>query len=142
MTPKTLKRTLVIKERLRKWRHAELLDAENRVTIAQQSVDTEAARHAHTAALLTRAGEVSAHDLVFAADQLVVAQKALQRAQVELGERTEERDQRKAEAGEATREVKAIEVLHTRLVNEQRRAADIREQSELDEAATRKSKTV
>lgn len=142
MTPKTLKRTLVIKERLRKWRHAELLEAENRVQVAQQTVDAEAARHAHTAALLTRAGEVSAHDLVLAADQLVVAQKALQRAQVELGERLEERDQRKAEAGEATREVKAIEVLHTRLVNEQRRAADLREQSELDEAATRKSKTV
>ena len=142
MTPKTLKRTLVIKERIRKWRHAELLEAENRVTVAQQNVDEEAARHAFTAAILTRGGEVSAHELALAADQLVVAQKALERAQVELGERTQERDERQAVAGEATREVKAIEVLHARLVNEQRRAADIREQSELDEAATRKSKTV
>jgi flagellar export protein FliJ len=142
MTPKTLQRTLVIKERLRKWRHAELLDAENRVTQAQQSVDAEAARHAHTASLLTRGGEASAHELVLAADQLAIAQKALQRAQLELGERIEERDARKAVAGEATREVKAIEVLHTRLVNEQRRAADQREQSELDEAATRKSRTL
>lgn len=142
MTPKTLKRTLVIKERIRKWRHAELLDAETRVTQAQQTVDEEAARHAFTAAILTRGGEVSAHELALAADQLVVAQKALERAHAELGERTQERDQRQAVAGEATREVKAIEVLHARLVNEQRRAADIREQSELDEAATRKSKTV
>jgi flagellar export protein FliJ len=142
MTPKTLHRTLVIKERLRKWRHAELLDAEHRVTAAQQSVDVEAERHAHTASILTRGGEVSANELSLAADQLAVAQKALQRAQLELGERVDERDARKAVAGEATREVKAIEVLHTRLLNEQRRAADHREQSELDEAATRKSKTV
>jgi flagellar biosynthesis chaperone FliJ len=142
MTPKTLKRTLVIKERIRKWRHAELLEAENRVTLAQQSVEEEAARHAHTAAILTRAGEVAAHELALAADQLVVAQKALERAQSELGERIEERDLRQAEAGEATREVKAIEVLHARLVHEQRRAEDRREQSELDEAATRKRKTV
>ena len=142
MTPKTLKRTLVIKERIRKWRQAELRDAENRVTQAQQNVDEEAARHAFTAAILTRGGEVGAHELALAADQLVVAQKALERAQHELGERTQERDERQAVAGEATREVKAIEVLHTRLVNEHRRAADRREQSELDEAATRKSKTV
>lgn len=142
MTPKTLKRTLVIKERLRKWRQAELLEAENRVSEAQQSVDQAAERHRYTAELLTRGGEVSAHELALAADQLVVAQRALQHAQHALGERIEERDARKAEAGEATREVKAIEVLHTRLVNELRRAADRREQSELDEAATRKGRSV
>lgn len=142
MTPKTLHRTLVIKERLRKWRHAELLEAESFVAQAQQQVDAEAARHDHTAALLTRAGEVSAHELALAADQLAVALKGLQRAQHELTERSTERDARKAIAGEATREVKAIEVLHTRLLNEQRRAADRREQSELDEAATRKSRSL
>jgi flagellar export protein FliJ len=142
MTPKTLHRTLVIKERIRKWRHAELIEAESRVTQAQQSVDQEAEKHAMTASLLTRGGEAGAHELALAADQLVLAHKALQRAQLELGERIEERDARKSEAGEAMREVKAIEVLHTRLVNEQRRAADHREQSELDEAATRKSRTL
>jgi flagellar export protein FliJ len=141
MTPKTLQRTLVIKERLRKWRHAELLEAENRVTQAEQSVEEETARHRETAALLTRGGELPAHELALASDQLQVVQRALQRAKTELGERIEERDARKAVAGEATREVKAIEVLHTRLVNELRRAADQREQSELDEAATRKGKS-
>jgi flagellar export protein FliJ len=142
MTPKTLERTLVIKERLRKWRHAELIEAEGRVEQAQQSVDQEAERHKFTAELLTRGGEASAHELALAADQLQVAQRALQCAQLALGERMEERDTRKAEAGEATREVKAIEVLHTRLVNELRRAADRREQSELDEAATRKDRSL
>lgn len=142
MTPKTLKRTLSIKERIRKWRQAELLEAENRVNEAQQSVDAAAERQRTTALLLTRGGEVSAHELVLAADQLVLAQRALQSAQHALGERLEERDARKAVAGEATREVKAIEVLHTRLVSELRRTADRREQSELDEAATRKGRTL
>ena len=142
MTPKTLKRTLVIKERLRKWRQAELIEAENGVNQAQQSVDEAEQRQRFTAELLTRGGEAGAHELALAADQLVVAQRALQHAQGALRERIEERDARKAIAGEATREVKAIEVLHTRLVNELRRAADQREQSELDEAATRKGRSV
>jgi flagellar biosynthesis chaperone FliJ len=142
MTPKTLHRTLVIKERLRKWRHAELLEAQTRVELAQQSVDEEALRHADTAARLTRAGEVSAHELALVADQLNIAQQALQRAKLELGSRVEERDTRKAEAGEATREVRAIETLHARLVNEQRRVADQREQSELDDISVRKGRSL
>lgn len=142
MTPKTLQRTLVIKERLRKWRHAELLEAETRVDVAQQSVDEEAARHADTAERLTRAGEVSAHELALVADQLNVAQQSLQRAKRDLGDRIEERDARKTVAGEATREVRAIEALHTRLLTEQRRAADQREQSELDDIAGRKGKAL
>jgi flagellar biosynthesis chaperone FliJ len=140
MTPKTLHRTLLIKDRLRKWRRAELLDAENRVAQAQQTVDDKEAQRTTTAALLTRSGDFSAHELVLAAEQLEVAQRALHAAKAELGERIEERDQRKEVAGEATREVKAIEVLHERLLKEQRRAADLREQAELDERATRKSK--
>ena len=140
MTPKTLHRTLVIKERLRKWRRAELLEAENRVEQAQQAVDDREALHAKTAALLTRSGDFSAHELVLAADQLEVAQRALQAAKAELGERIEERDQRKEVAGEATREVKAIEVLHDRLVKEQRKAADRHEQAELDDRSIRKGK--
>jgi flagellar export protein FliJ len=142
MTPKTLKRTLLIKERIRKWRQAELLEAENRVNEAQQSVDVAAETQRTTAELLTRGGEVSAHELVLAADQLVVAQRTLQSAQHTLGERIEERDARRVVAGEATREVKAIEVLHSRLVNELRRDADRREQSELDDVSTRKGRSV
>lgn len=142
MTPKTLKRTLVIKERIRKWRQAELLEAENRVNEAQQHVEQAAHWQRITAELLTRAGEISADELALAAEQLEVAQRQLQKAQHVLDERMEERDARKAEAGEAMREVKAIEVLHTRLVNELRRAADQREQSELDEAATRRGRHV
>jgi flagellar export protein FliJ len=142
MTPKTLKRTLVIKERLRKWRQAELMQAEAKVQLAQQHVQHEEARREQTAEILTRAGEVGAHELVLAADQLQVVQRALERARHELGERIAERDTRKDEAGEATREVKAIEVLYQRLVNEQRREADRREQAELDEAATRRTRSV
>jgi len=133
MTPKTLHRTLVIKERLRKWRRAELLEAENRVAQAQQEVDDKEARRETTAALLTRSGDFSPHELVHAAEQLGIAQRAAEAAKAELGERMGERDQRKEVAGEATREVRAIEVLHERLLKEQNKAADQREQAELDD---------
>ena len=143
MTPKTLHRTLLIKDRLRKWRRAELLEAETRVEQAQQHVDDKETQHASTAALLTRSGDFSPHELVLASDQLEVAQRALQAAKADLGERLEERDQRKEIAGEATREVKAIEVLHERLLKEQRRVADRHEQSELDDrSASRGRRTV
>lgn len=138
MTPKTLKRTLKIKERVRQWRRAELLDAESRVTEAQRFVDLEAARHASTCALITRAGEFSANDLQLASEQLVHTQRALEKARGTLTELQVERDERRDVVGEATREVRAIEALHTRLVTEQRREADKREQADLDEAAARK----
>ena len=63
MTPKTLKRTLLIKERIRKWRQAELLEAENRVNEAQRGVDQAAEQERFTAELLTRGGEAGAHEL-------------------------------------------------------------------------------
>lgn len=140
MTPKALKRTMAIKERLRQWRRAELLEAESRVVDAQRDVEQVVERHDDTAALITRGGELRPHDLVFASDQLAVTQLALKRARGELSAREAEREERKGEVGEATREVRAIEALHTRLVTEQKRAADKREQSELDEAAATKSR--
>ncbi|MEY4578618.1 MAG: hypothetical protein RL701_3321 [Pseudomonadota bacterium] len=138
MTPKTLKRTLAIKERLRQWRRAELYEAETAVADAERSVGVEAERHAGTCAVITRAGEISANDLVLAAEQLALAQRALKQAQSALTEREAEREVRKDVMGEATREVRAIEALHTRLVVEQRRAVDQNEQRELDEVASRK----
>ena len=138
MTPKTLNRTLAIKERIRQWRRAELHEAQTRVTQAEEGLQLEAARHAGTAALLTRAGEFSANDLALASEQVQATQRALKQAEAVLDERSKEHDQRQGEVGEATREVRAIEALHTRLVAEQKRAADKSEQNDLDEAASRK----
>lgn len=140
MTPKTLKRTLAIKERLRQWRRAELLAAESRVSDAQHVVAEQAEKHEDTCALITRGGEFTPHDLLLASEQLVMTQRALKQAHVELGAREAEREERKGEVGEATREVRAIETLHDRLVKEARRVADKREQSELDEQAATKSR--
>lgn len=140
MTPKTLSRTLAIKERLRQWRRAELQQAESRVAEAQTSLDHEAARLAGAAALITRPGEFSAHELVLHSEQVAMTKRAVQEAAAELNAREEERGQRRDEVGEATREVRAIEALRARLLTEQRRAADKREQSELDDRAARKGK--
>ena len=138
MTPKTLTRTIAIKERVRQWRRAELHEAESRVTNAEQFVDEQTAQHEGAAAKVTRQGEVSAGDLALHAEELQKAQHALKAAQANLNAAQEERDVRRDEVGEATREVRAMEALHARMVVDERRAADRREQRELDEAAARK----
>lgn len=140
MTPKTLSRTLAIKERLRQWRRAELLEAEVKVGEAQHWVEEETSRHEGACAQLTRPGEFSPDELILNAEQIASTQRALVRARHELDEREAEREVRKDVMGEATREVRAIEALHTRLLAEQKRAEDKREQSELDEAAARMGK--
>jgi flagellar export protein FliJ len=142
MSPKTLTRTLAIKERIRQWRRAELQESETLVDRAERSVDAETAREAGATALMTREGEVSATDLVSHAEQVARAQAAVKRAQAELNVLQEEREARRSEVGEATREVRAIEALRTRLVTAERRAADQREQKDLDEAASRKRTTL
>lgn len=141
MTPKTLKRTLVIKERIRQVRRAELHEAQTRVDAAEQSLQLEAARHTNTAAMLTRAGEFSANDLALASEQVQATQRAVKQAEADLNARRTEHEARQDEVGEATREVRAIEALHTRMVSALRREADQREQRDLDEAASRKGKS-
>lgn len=140
MTPKTLKRTLTIKERIRQVRRAELHEAQSRMAEAEASLQLEAARHTSTAAMLTRAGEFSATDLALAAEQVQATQRAVKQAQAALDARQKEHDERQSEMGEATREVRAIEALHTRMIAAEKREADQREQRDLDEAASRMGK--
>jgi hypothetical protein len=138
MTPKTLTRTIAIKERVRQWRRAELHQAETRVNEAEEYVEAESTQHAGAIALVTRHGECSANDLALRAEELARAQLALKRAQAQLDTVQQERETRRGEVGEATREVRAMETLHARMLVEQRRSNDQREQRELDEAAARK----
>jgi flagellar export protein FliJ len=140
MTPKTLTRTLHIKERLRQVRRAELLEAEARVNDAKSSLDSETARHQGTAALITSQGEHSASDLALYSQQLEHTQHAVKQASKELEEREEEREVRRDVVGEATREVKAIETLRARLLAEQRKQQEHREQAEMDEASAHKGR--
>jgi flagellar export protein FliJ len=138
MIAKRLTRTIAIKERVRQWRRAELQEAESKVTHAEEFVEAETAQHAGAAALVTREGECSAIDLALYAEQLERAQLALKRAEARLNALQEERETRRDEVGEATREVRAMEALHTRMLVEQRREANLREQRDTDEAASRK----
>jgi flagellar export protein FliJ len=83
---------------------------------------------------------VDASDLALYSQQLEHTQRAVKRASEELEAREEEREVRRDVVGEATREVKAIETLRARMLAEQKKAQDHREQAELDEASARKGR--
>lgn len=140
MSPNMLSRTLAIKERLRQWRRAELHEADTEVARAQERVDEHAADHQIASAAVTAEGEMSANELALHAEQLERAQRALRKAREMLAACEDERETRREQVGEATREVKAIEALHARVVEEQRREAGLREQRDQDENASRKGK--
>lgn len=138
MTPNTLSRTLAIKERLRQWRRAELVEADGEVARAQQRVDDHAAEQQAATAAVTAEREVSANELALHAEQLARTQEALRKAREALAACEGERETRREQVGEATREVKAIEALYERLLSEQRREQGLREQRDMDESAARK----
>lgn len=138
MSPNLLSRTLAIKERLRQWRRAELHDADSEVTRAQARVDVQAADQELVSEAVTAHGEKSANELALHAEQLERTQLALRKAREILAQREGERDDRREEVGEATREVRAIEVLHNRALEEERRQAGLREQREQDDNSARK----
>jgi len=138
MSPNMLSRTLAIKERLRQWRRAELHEAESEVARAQERVDEHAAEQQAATAAITASGEVSANQLALNDEQLERTQCALRKARELLASREDERENRREQVGEATREVKAIEVLHERLLAEQLREQGLREQRDMDENSARK----
>ena len=140
MSPNMLSRTLAIKERLRQWRRAELHEADTEVARAQERVDEHAADQQLASAAVTAEGEMSANDLALHAEQLERTQRALRKARELLAACEDERENRREQVGEATREVKAIEALHARVLQEQRREAGLREQRDQDENASRKGK--
>lgn len=138
MSPNMLSRTLAIKERLRQWRRAELHEANTEVAKAQDRVDEHAAEQQLAADAVTAPGEVSANELAMHAEQLERTQKALKKAREILVKCEVERDDRREQVGEATREMKAIEVLRDRAVEEQKREQGLREQRDADEHSSRK----
>ncbi|HKP62504.1 MAG TPA: flagellar FliJ family protein [Polyangiales bacterium] len=138
MSPNLLSRTLAIKERLRQWRRAELHEADTEVARAQERVDEHAADSENGIAQVTAEREISANELALQAEQLERSQQALRKARELLAKTELERDSRREQVGEATREVKAIEVLRERLLVEERREAGLREQRDMDENSARK----
>jgi flagellar export protein FliJ len=138
MSPNMLSRTLAIKERLRQWRRAELHEAESEVARAQERVDEHAAEQQAATAAITAQGEMSATELALNAERLERTQGALRKARELLAACEGERENRREQVGEATREMKAIEVLHERLLAEQVRQQGLREQRDQDENSARK----
>jgi flagellar export protein FliJ len=138
MSPNLLSRTLAIKERLRQWRRAELHEADSEVALAQERVNEQAADQQLASEAVTARGEKSANELALHAEQLERTQLALRKAREILALREGEREDRREEVGEATREVKAIEVLRNRALEEERRLAGLREQREQDDTSSQK----
>jgi flagellar export protein FliJ len=138
MSPNLLSRTLAIKERLRQWRRAELHEADTEVARAQERVDGHAADQQVASAAVTAQREVSANELALHAEQLARTQEALRKAREILAQCEGERESRREQVGEATREVRAIEALHARVLEEKRREAGLREQRDQDEDSSRK----
>jgi|SRR4051794_19789379 flagellar export protein FliJ len=138
MSPNMLSRTLAIKERLRQWRRAELHEANTEVARAQERVDEHAAEQQLATEAVTAQGEVSANELALHAEQLERTQRALKKAREILAKCEGEADNRREQVGEATREMKAIEVLRDRALAEQRREQGLREQRDADETSSRK----
>jgi flagellar export protein FliJ len=140
MSPNMLSRTLAIKERLRQWRRAELHEADTEVARAQEHVDEQATSQQLASAEVTAEREVSANELALHAEQLARTQDALRKAREILAACEGERESRREQVGEATREVRAIEALHARVVAEERREEGLREQRDADEHSSRKVK--
>ncbi len=139
MSPNMLTRTLAIKERLRQWRRAELHEAESEVARAQERVEEHAADHQLASAAVTAQREVSANELALHAEQLARTQEALKKAREILAKCEGERESRMEQVGEATREVRAIEALRDRLLEERKREAGLREQRDQDETSAQKA---
>jgi flagellar export protein FliJ len=138
MSPNMLTRTLAIKERLRQWKRAELSEADGEVARAQERVEEHAADQEVASAQVTATRDVSANELALHAEQLERSQLALRKARELLAQTEVERESRREQVGEATREVKAIEVLRERMLVEERREAGLREQRDMDENSARK----
>jgi flagellar export protein FliJ len=138
MSPNMLSRTLAIKERLRQWRRAELHEADSDVARAQEKVDAHAASQQLASDAITAQREVSATELAMHAEQLERTQRALRKAREILVQCEGERETRRERVGEATREVKAIEVLRNRALEEEKREANLREQRDADDDSARK----
>ncbi len=139
MSPNMLSRTLAIKERLRQWRRAELHEANSEVARAQERVEEHAADHQLASAAVTAQREVSANELALHAEQLARTQEALKKAREILAKCEGERESRMEQVGEATREVRAIEALRDRLLEERKREAGLREQRDQDETSAQKA---
>jgi flagellar export protein FliJ len=133
-----LSRTLAIKERLRQWRRAELHEADTEVARAQERVDEHVADQQLASEAVTAQREVSATELALHAEQLARTQEALRKARQILAQCEGERESRREQVGEATREVRAIEALRARVLEEKRREDGLREQREMDETSARK----
>jgi len=137
MNRQRIGRILLVKERLREVRRAELAHAEAAVAIAE-SAARQAEDERDSAILdLTASGETTGEDLARRAVLVSLASRTACEASAVVTEREADRDERAKATGGATREVRALECLRGRLDRRERDRERAREQAETDEAAAR-----
>jgi hypothetical protein len=132
-----LGRILLVKERLRDVRRAELACAEAAVSLAQSAAQNAARERDSAIVTLTEPGEATGDDLARRAVLVALASRMANQAEVVVAERQAERDQRAATTAGAVREVRALECLRSRLERREGDRDRDREQAETDEAAAR-----
>jgi hypothetical protein len=137
MTHQTIKRVLVVKERLREMRRVEVAQSTQQVENAElrtQRAVNECARAIHG---ITQMGEISARELVDRVDLVKRASVEERGARTELMARVEEKNQCVAVLQEIDREVRVYDALRERFVRSEKAHEHAREQSQHDEAAQR-----
>ena len=133
MSPKSLSRLLLVKERLRQWKRAELAAANATVEQAQARFVVRDELRLRAEHAVIDAGELTGDELAMRADVMKRAHFDLKQAHSTLLDSHRERDVQSDEVASANRDVRVLETLRERMVSELNRAQNIREQGELDD---------
>lgn len=141
MTKRKLERIIHVKERIRGVRRSELAAADEALERAAEAASEAGKIHEGAIWTLTTPGQISAEDLARQAAVVALAAGVAKGANGALAERQVEREQSAATVFDATRDVRALEILHQRMDRAEQRQERKREQGENDEAAGRMGRT-
>ncbi len=140
MSPKSLSRILLVKERLRQWKRAELAAASVLVERAEEHVAAQDELSKRVTAAVTQPSELSGEELAMRAQTMARAHRDLKKARASLEERHQERETQRDEVAVASRDVRVLETLRQRMQSEEDRVERTREQGELDDISAHRGK--
>ncbi|MBI2893697.1 MAG: hypothetical protein HYY06_09110 [Deltaproteobacteria bacterium] len=142
MTKRRLERIIQVKERIRGVRRSELETADEELARAAEAASEAGKIHDGAIGSLTRAGQITAEDLARQAAVVALAAKVATEANGTLEVRKVEREERAATVFDATRDVRALEILHQRMGRAEQKEERKKEQGATDEAAGRMVRVV
>jgi hypothetical protein len=134
MDHRRVKRIIVLKERVRDARRAELASAEHACSKAQEATDQAASMLQDLSDRLVSSTLVQGSELELGSRLVDLARRDHRRSQEVLRTREAEREERARAVARATRDVKSLGVLEERLAAEARREELRREQETAEDA--------